>query len=128
MLHVVALSTNQAAKVQNNAPGFVALTKNGQVGVLQSGKLLLISLAFPLQLLGNFLLKNKSLKGVVTLLFGACETNRHASRIILLLINQAREATVLSLVALNLDLQILSLLGKSLGKCLEFQELFVEKG
>jgi len=84
---------------------------------------LLVPLAFPLKLLGNFLLKDQSFQGIVTLLLSARQASREASSIILLLVDEAGEASVLTLVILNLDLEILSLLGELLGKCLEFEEL-----
>lgn len=123
VLHVVALSTNQAAQVKDDTASLVALAQDGHVGVLESSKLLLVPLAITLQLFGNLLLEDKSLEGVIALLLGTSKTDGHARRIILLLVNNGGKTTVLSLVALNLDLEVLGLLGELLRKGLEFQEL-----
>lgn len=76
VLHVVRLTTNQAAKVKNNAASVVALSEDGHVGVLQSGKLLLIPLAFALELLGDLLLQDERFQSIITLLLGTSKTNR----------------------------------------------------
>lgn len=123
VLHVVALSANEAAQVQDDATGLVALAHDSHVRVLHSSKLLLVPLALALKLLSNLLLENKSLKCVITLLLSSSEANRHACGVILLLVNEAAQATVLPLVALDLDLEVLGLLRKGLGKGLEFEEL-----
>jgi hypothetical protein len=72
---VVALTANQAAQVQDHTASFVTLSKDGDVGVLKLGKLLLIPLALTLKLLSNLLLKNKGLESIITLLLGASKTN-----------------------------------------------------
>lgn len=124
VLQMVALATDKAAQVQHHAASVVALPGDGVVGVLQGCKLLLVALALALELLGNLLLKHKSLEGVVALLLGTGKTDRHASGIVFLLVNKCCQAAIFPLVALNLDLEILSLLGELLGEGLELGELF----
>jgi hypothetical protein len=68
-------------------------------------------------------LENQGLESIVTLLLGAREAGGKASRIVLLLVNETSKTSVLTLVVLNLDLEILSLFGELLCKCLEFKEL-----
>jgi hypothetical protein len=125
MLHVVALATNETAKVKNNSSGLVTLSHDGDVGVLKLRELLLVSLTLALKLLSNLLLEDKSLESVITLLLSASETNREAGVVILLLINEASKAAVLSLVCVNLDLEVLCLLGESLSEGLELEELLL---
>ena len=57
------------------------------------------------------------------MLLGARKAGGKASRIVLLLVDEASKTSVLALVILNLDLEILSLLRELLCKCLEFEEL-----
>jgi hypothetical protein len=71
VLHVVSLATDQAAKMKHNALSLVTLSENGDIGVLELRKILLVALALTFELLGNLLLENKSLKGIVTLLLSA---------------------------------------------------------
>ena len=120
---MVRLTTNQAAEVKNNAASVVALSEDGHVGMLKSRKLLLISLAFALELLGDLLLQDERFQSIITLLLGTSKTNRQTSVVILLLVNEASETAVLTLVVLNLDLEVLSLLGECLSERLEFEEL-----
>ena len=124
VLHVVALAADQAAQVQHDTAGLVPLPGDGVVGVLQGAELLLVPLALTLQLLGDLLLEDKCLKSIITLLLGASEADRHACSIVLLLVDEARQAAVLALVAVNLGLEVLCLLGKLLGECLELEELW----
>lgn len=124
VLHVVVLARDQAAQVQDHAAGLVALPDDGHVGVLQSVELLPVPLALPLQLFRNLLLEHKRLQGVVTLLLGARQAVRQPRSVLLLLVKEAPKAPVLALVALNLDLELLSLLGECIGKCLELEELY----
>jgi hypothetical protein len=123
MLHVVVLAGNQAAQVQHNAASFVTLPENRDIGVLESGELFPVPLTLPLELLGNFLLKNKCLEGIIALLLGTGKTDGQASIVVLLLVDKATQTAVLALVVLNLDLEILGLLGECLSKCLELEEL-----
>jgi hypothetical protein len=91
--------------------------------VLQRRELLLIPLALTLKLFSNLLLENECLKRIVTLLLGASKTNRYASGIVLLLVDEATKAAVLTLVVLDLNLEVLRFLGKLLGEGLELEEL-----
>lgn len=125
VLHVVALATNQATQVQNDATSLVTLAHDGGIGVVELGKLLLVPLALTLEFLCNLLLENEGLEGVITLLLSARETGGKAAVVVLLLFNEGSKATVLPLVALNLDLEILSLLGKLLSEGLELEELLL---
>ncbi len=69
------------------------------------------------------MLEDQSLESIVTLLLGAREAGSQASCIILLLIDETSETSVLTLVILNLDLEILGLLCELLRERLEFEEL-----
>ncbi len=120
---MVSLTTNQCTKVENNALGFITLSKNGGVRMLEGCKFLLVALTFVLKILSNFLLENEGLKGIITLLLGARETSSKARCFILLLIDESSEATVLAFVILNLDLEILSFFGELLSESLEFEKL-----
>jgi hypothetical protein len=120
---VVGLATDQAAKVENNALSFVTLSDNGDVGMLKSRELLLVPLPFTLKFLSNFLLEDKSLKSIVTLFLSSRETSRKTSSVILLLIDETCEASILTLVVLDLDLEILGLFGELFSESLEFEEL-----
>jgi hypothetical protein len=71
VLHVVALAADQAAQVQHNAAGLVALPGKSNVGVLKGGELLLVPLALALELLGDLLLQDERLESIVALLLGA---------------------------------------------------------
>jgi hypothetical protein len=123
MLHVVVLAGNQATQVQHNATSFVALSEDRNIGVLESSKLFPVPLTLALKLFGNLLLKNKCLEGIISLLLGAGKTDRQAGIVVLLLVDKTTQAAVLALVVLNLDLEILRLLGECLSKGLEFEEL-----
>ena len=57
------------------------------------------------------------------MLLGAREASSKTSRIILLLVNETSKASVLALVVLDLDLEILGLLGELFGERLELEEL-----
>jgi hypothetical protein len=125
VLHVVVLARDQAAQVQHDAAGLVALPRDRDVGVLQRVELLAVPLTLALQLLGNLLLQNKSLEGVVALLLGAGKAGSQPGGVVLLLVEETGQTAVLALVALDLDLEILRLLGEGVGKRLEFEELSV---
>jgi len=120
---VVGLTTDQAAKVENNALSFVALSDDGNISVLKSGQLFLVSLPFTLKLLSNFLLKDQGFESIVTLLLGSGETSGETSCIVFLLIDETSETSVLTLVILDLDLEILRLFGELLSESLKFEEL-----
>jgi hypothetical protein len=123
MFHVMVLARDQAAQMQHNPPSFVALPGDGRIGVLKRAELLPIPLAFPLKLLGNFLLKNKRLESIVTLFLSAGKTDRKSSSVVLLLIDETCQAAILALVVLDLDFEILCFFGESVCKGLEFEEL-----
>ena len=117
------LATDQAAEVKDNTLSFVTLTKDGQVGVLKGRQFLLVALPLTLKLFSNLLLEDKCLESIVTLLLGARKTGGKTSCIILLLVDEASKTSILTLVILNLDLEILSFFGELLSKGLEFEEL-----
>jgi len=123
VLHVVALAADEAAQVQHHAAGLVALPGQGDVGVLEGGHLLLVALALALELLGNLLLEHQRLERVVALLLGAGQAVGEARIVVLLLVDETGQAAVLALVRLDLDLEVLRLLGELLGESLEFEEL-----
>jgi hypothetical protein len=120
---MVSLTADQAAKVKNNALSLVTLSEDGGIGVLESSEFLLVALALTLKLLCNLLLKNKGFESIVTLLLSSREAGGKTSCIVLLLVNETSEASVLTLVVLNFDLKVLSLLGQLFGESLEFEEL-----
>jgi hypothetical protein len=119
----MSLATDQAAEMQNNTLCLIPLSENGDIGMLKSRELLLVALPLTLKFLGNLLLKNKSFQSIITLLLGSREASRKTSRVILLLINETGETSVLPLVGLDFDLEILSLFGELLSESLEFEEL-----
>lgn len=119
----MSLAADESTKMENNTLSLVSLTEDGDVGVLKSGELLLVTLPLTLELLGNFLLKYKSFESIVALLLGAGQTSAKTSSIILLLVDKARKTSVLALVGLDLDLEILGLFGELFGESLEFEEL-----
>ena len=122
---MVGLTTDQAAKMENNALSFITLSEDGGVGVLECRKLLLVALSLTLKLLGNLLLENKGFKSIVTLLLSSREAGGEASCIVLLLVNETSKASIFTLVVLNLDLEVLSLFGELFGEGLELKELHV---
>jgi hypothetical protein len=109
VLHVVGLATDQTAQVKNNTLSFIPLAEDGHIGVLESRKFLLVALTFTLKFLGNLLLQDKSLESIITLFLGSRETSRKTSCVILLLVNETSKTSVLTLMILNLDLEVLSL-------------------
>lgn len=123
MLHVVSLPVDEAAEVENHTSGFVALTENGRVCVLESGELFHVALALPLELLRDVLLKDKRFESIVALLVRAVEALSEASSVIFLLLNERCEAAIFAFVSLNLDFELLCLFGKLFGESLEFEEL-----
>lgn len=123
MLHVVSLPIDEAAEVEYHTPGFVALTENGRICVLESGELFPVALALPLELFRDVLLKDKRFESIVALLFGAVEALSEASGVIFLLLDERCEAAIFAFVSLNLDFELLCLFGKLFGESLEFEEL-----
>ena len=109
--------------MKNNALGLITLSEDGCVGVLESRELLLVALSLALKLLGNLLLENKGFESIVTLLLGPREASGKTGCIVLLLVDETSETSVLTLVILNLDLEVLRLFGKLFGKSLELEEL-----
>ncbi len=120
---MVVLARDQAAQVQHDAAGLVALPRDRHVGVLERVELLPVPLALALQLLGDLLLQDERLEGVVALLLRAGKADREPGRVVLLLVQEAAQTAVLALVPFDLDLEVLRLLGEGVGKGLEFEEL-----
>ena len=119
----MGLATDQAAEMKNDTLSLITLTKNSDIGVLQSGEFLLVAFAFALKLFGDLLLEDKRLESIITLLLSSREASSDTRSIVLLLVNETRETSVFTLVVLNLDFEILSLFGKLLSESLEFEEL-----
>ena len=109
--------------MKHHAARLVALACNCCVGMLESGKLFLVALAFAFELLGDFLLEDERFESVVPLLLCAIEAHSEASRVVFLLLDKGSETAVLAFVCLNLDLELLGLFGKLLCESLEFEEL-----
>ncbi len=120
---MVSLATDQAAKVQDNTLGLIPLTKYGHVSVLKRRQLLFVAFPLTLKFLGNLLLKDQGLESIITLLLSAREAGCKASCVIFLLVDEASKTSVLALMVLNFDLEILGLFCELLSKCLEFEEL-----
>jgi hypothetical protein len=123
VLHVVALAADEAAQMQDNTAGLVALPEDCDIGVLKGGEFLLVPLPLALELLGDLLLEHQSLEGIVALLLRSAEADSEAGVVVLLLVEEAGQAPVFALVALDLDLEVLRLLGKLFGEGLELEEL-----
>jgi hypothetical protein len=109
--------------VENNTLSLIALPEKGGVGVLKTRQFLLIALSLTFKLLSNFLLEDQSFQSIITLFLSSRQANSETCGIILLLVNETGKASVLPLVILNLDLEILGLLGELFGESLEFEEL-----
>ena len=124
VLHVVGLARDERAQVKNHSLCLVALAQDGRVGVLQLRELLLVALALALELLGNLLLQDKSLKGVITLLLCARQANSEARGVVLLLLDECRKTASFTLVVLDLGLEVGGLLRELLSEGLEFEELY----
>jgi hypothetical protein len=120
---MVGLATDQAAEMKNDTLSLITLTKNSDIGVLQSGEFLLVAFAFALKLFGDLLLEDECLESIITLLLSSREASSDTRSIVLLLVNETRETSVFTLVVLNLDFEILSLFSKLLSESLEFEEL-----
>ena len=123
VLHVVSLSVDEAAQVHDDALGLLLLTQHRRVLPLERRQVLLVLLPLALELLGDLLLQQQRLERLVALLLRAVEPVREPGRVVLVLLDEAREATVLALGLLNLDLEVLRLFGELLDEDLEFEEL-----
>lgn len=123
MLHVVGLAIDEAAEVNDNTLGLVALTRKVGVGMLELGNFLLVALALSFKLFGNFLLENESLESIITLLLSARKTESKTSNVVLLLVDEGGETAVFTLMVLDLDLEFRGFFGELLSERLEFEEL-----
>jgi hypothetical protein len=123
MLHMMRLPTDKRAQVEDDALRLVALAQDSRVGVLQLRELLLVALALALELLGDFLLQDEGLEGVVALLLGSREADGEACAVVLLLLDEGCEAASFALVVLDLGFEVGGLLRELLGEGLEFKEL-----
>lgn len=123
MLHVVSLPIDKTAEVQNHTSGLVALAENGRVCVLESGEFLLVALTFSLELFSDVLLEDKCFESIVALLLRNAEALGEASGVVFLLLDERCEATILALMSLDLDFELLCLFGELFGESLEFEEL-----
>ena len=123
MLHVMSLSVDETAKVQNDTTGFVTLARKRSVRVLKSRELLHVAFALSLKLFRNILLKDKRFESIITLLLCAVETLGKACSVIFLLLDERCETAVFAFVILDLDFELLRLFGKLFGESLEFEEL-----
>ena len=123
MLHVVSLSVNEAAEMENHTSRLVALAEDGRVCVLESGEFFLVTLAFSLELFGDVLLEDKRFESIVALLLRVVETLCEASSIIFLLLDERCEAAIFAFMSLDLDFELLCLFSKLFSKSLEFEEL-----
>ena len=88
MLHVMSLSVDETAKVQNYTAGFVTLARNRRFRVLESGDLLHVAFALSLELFRNVLLKDKRFESIVPLLLCAVEALGKACSVIFLLLDE----------------------------------------
>ena len=123
MLHVMSLSVDETAEVQNYTAGFVTLARKCRIRVLESRELLHVAFAFSLKLFRNVLLEDKRFKGIITLLLCAVETLGKACSVIFLLLDERCETAVFTFVILNLDFELLRLFGELFGEGLELEEL-----
>jgi len=109
--------------MENHTLRLVALADNSDVCMLESRELFLIALAFALELFGNFLLEDERFQSVVSLLFGARQTDSKAGGVIFLLLDKRCETAIFALVGFDFDLELLSFFGELFCKSLEFEEL-----
>ena len=119
----MSLAIDEAAQMKNHTSRLIALAENGGIGVLQSCEFFLVAFALSLELFGNVLLEDKCFESIITLLLCAIETLVKSSSVILLLLDESREATILAFVSLNSDFELLCLFGKLFSESLEFEEL-----
>jgi hypothetical protein len=123
VLHVVALTLDQAAQMHHNTLSLVALTGKSACGVLHGGKFLDVAFPLTLEFLGNLLLENQGFESIVALLLRAGQAEGETSSIVLLLVDETRKTAILPLMTFDLDLEFGGLLGELFGKRLEFEEL-----
>src|SRR5215469_11673952 len=119
----MSLAIDECSEMQNDTLSLVPLADDCSVSMLESSKLLLVSLPLAFELFGNFLLENKCFEGIITLLLGTRQPDSETSGVILLLVDEIRKTTILPLVVLNLNLEVLCLLGELLSKRLKLEEL-----
>ena len=119
----MGLPVDESTKVKNNTLRLVSLSDERCISVMESRHVFLVALSFALKLLGNFLLKDKGLKSIVSLLLGTRKTGSEPGSIMQLLIEEIAEATILAFVVLNLHLEFLNLLVELFCESLEFEEL-----
>ena len=120
---MVCLTIDETTEVEDHTSGLFALAKQGCIGVLQLRKLLLITLTLSLKFLGDLLLKDKGLKGVITLSLRTRQAQGKPCCVIFVLINERRKSSVLALVGFDLDLEFLRFFCKLLSKGLKFEKL-----
>lgn len=120
---MVSLSINECTEVNDYTLGLITLSEDSLTGILEGCKVFPSSLAFPLELFGNFLLHNQCFKSFVPLLLCTGQTQCQTSRIRLLLVNESAKSTILFLVRLDLRFELLCLFCELRGKGLEFFEL-----
>lgn len=123
MLHVMGLTLDEGAEVDDDALRFVALALRVLVVADKVGEFLLVLLAVTLEFFGDFLLHDEGLEGVVALLFGARELRRELAGFGFVLLDELGKTVIFLLVLLNFGLEVRGLLGELRGKGLEFLKL-----
>ena len=88
MLHVMSLSVDETAKVQNYTAGFVTLARKRRVRVLESRELLHVAFALSLKLFRNVLLKDERFESIISLLLCAVEALGKACSVIFMLLDE----------------------------------------
>src|SRR5689334_19577219 len=96
--------------MQDNSLSLVPLSLKSLVGMLHGGNLLSVSRTFFLEIFSDTLLEYKCFKSIVTLSLSTRKTECKPSSIILLLVDETGESTILSLVRFNLDTELSQLL------------------
>jgi hypothetical protein len=109
--------------MHHNTLGLIALAGESTRSVLHGGELLLVPFPLAFEFLCNLLLENQSLQCIITLLLSARKTEGEAGSIILLLVDETTETSVLTLMTFDLDLEFRGLFRELLSKRLEFEEL-----
>ena len=88
MLHVMSLSVDETAKVQNYTAGFVTLARNRRIRMLESRELLHVAFALSLKLFRNVLLKDERFESIISLLLCAVEALGKACSVIFMLLDE----------------------------------------